>query len=708
MTSLKSFLKKNWLLIFCLTIIVLEVSQIIYFKRATFSQTYNANYWKDRFEHSQYTLPLSERIIGDDGLYSYAGYRLIHRESIENTATFKPPVGIYMLGFSILVFNNPLIIEMLAGIATIVCFFFFCLELFKDKKLAIMTTTLVILDPFIFSNFSIALLDLPQLFFLLTHLLFFLYAVRNKKYTYLLALISGLSLGFFTETKLPLLLPMIIILESLYLLKQKRFSQFICIILGFGIGVLIPYFRYFELGSSLRDYLKLHKYFLSYYAMGHNQLFPLSIWQSLLIGYFPDVVSGQLTKIGQWWILLPVTTIVGILGAIKTLFFKKDSVFLKGLATLMLTLLIIYTIIPIYARYLVLVIPFLYIFTAEALRKYVKKTIILGLFVIIALIGLLYSSHSLLPSADNTLQDFKYNFSHQYFQDIYQEDISATSKRSYSEQQFRKLAQETMISATIKNVNFKELSRSIPLLGKNGQIKYLVTYTTQDLGKFSEEKIVSLTNEQGLWKIDWNWNLLLNSFEPSDRFTLNILSGKRGTIYDKKGNILASDTSSFLISVNPDKIDTKREQQMLKFLKSITFQKAVHLQNAYLENPLSNTYVSIATLFAGLNTAQQTELNSYPGLKLDTYVSRLYAPVFDPSTIANTQYSECCTRIYSSSNYHGISGIEKKYDKELSGYNGGALSLTDKNGKLIRILITRQPKNGQDVIIPSAEEKAVN
>jgi len=68
-------------------------------------------------------------------------------------------------------------------------------------------------------------------------------------------------------------------------------------------------------------------------------------------------------------------------------------------------------------------------------------------------------------------------------------------------------------------------------------------------------------------------------------------------------------------------------------------------------------------------------------------------------TIANTTYSECCSRIYSSSNYHGVTGIEKQYDKQLSGYNGGTLSLVDKRGKLIRTLITRQPKNGEDITI---------
>jgi hypothetical protein len=699
MNLFKSFLKKNWLLFFCLIIIVLQFAQIGYFKRAVFLQSYDANYWKDRFEHSQYTLPLSQRIIGDDGLYSYAGYRLIHGASIESTISDKPPVGIYIAGLSTLIFNNPLWGELLLGIGATICFFLLTLELLKDKKTALMATTLFALEPFISSFFSITLLDLPQLFFLLLHLIFLLYAVKNKRFGILLALISGLSLGLFAETKPPLLLPVIILLETLYLYKQKSLLSLVSIGIGFLFGAVIPYFRYFQTGHSLIDYLKLHKYMASIYLAGHNRLFPLAIWQSLLIGYSPNVVTGQLLKMNNWWPFLPLVTAVGFYQTLKVLFQKKFPLFLKGLAIFFLTVLLIYTLVPSYARYLVLVIPFLYIFTALFLKKYAAKPIFLTIFIIVAAAGLLYSSFSLLPSADNVLQGFKYNFTHQFFQDIYQEDISASDRLIYSEQQFRELNQKALTNASIVDVNFKELSRSIPYLGKAGQVKYLVTYTTRDLGKFSEEKTVLLTNDQGEWKIDWNWNLLLNSFKPGDKFILNINLGKRGTIYDNNGKVLIQDSNSLLIKINPEKIDTKREMKTLILLSTLTAQEKMHLQNAYLENPLPNTYVDIATPFIQLTNRQQAELESYPGIELIAYNSRLYSQMPKILPVENTNYTECCTRIYSSSNYHGIDGIEKKYDKQLSGQNGGTLTLTDKNGALIKTLISRQPKNGTDIVI---------
>lgn len=702
MKRVKDILFKNWLLIFCFAIIILQFSQIIYFNRSLFTQKYDSSYWKDRYEHSQYVLPLSQRIIGDDGLYSYAGYRLINGESIEKTSTFKPPVGIYLLGFSILIFNNPLIIELLVGITTIVCFFFLSLELLRDKKLATMTTALLVLDPFIFSNFTTALLDLPQLLFLLLHLLFFLYAAKNTKYGLPLALISGMSLGFFTETKLPLLLPVIIILELWYLFKQKLLSRFFWIILGFTIGVLIPYLRYFELGNSIKDYLKLHKYMASYYAAGGNHLFPLSIWQSLLIGYFPDVNTGLLTKIQNWWPILPFVTIIGTISAIKVFFQKKESIFLKGLAILIFALLFTYTIIPSYARYLTLVIPFLYIFTATALKKYASKLIFVGIFITVAIAGLFYSAYLLIPSPNTAIDGFKYSFSHQYFQDVYQENITPASKKPYTKQEFRIIAQTALADAAIKYIDFKEISRDIPYLGNTGQVKFIVTYTTQDLGIFSQEKTLNLYKEQGIWKIKWDWNLLLDSFKPGDNFALLLSPGKRGTIYDNKKQVIAKDSDSVIISINPEKIDTKREKEMLKLLQSITSKPAVNFQNTYLENPLPNTYIAVATPFIELSSRQLQMLNSYSGLKLSTHIARLYTQqeAVNQFLITNTAYQECCSRIYSSSNYHGVQGTEKQYDNKLSGYNGGTLQMIDKDGNIIKTLINREPKNGEDIILP--------
>lgn len=121
--------------------------QVIYFRQAVFLETYDAPYWKDRFEHSQWSLPLSKRSLGDDGIYAYGGYQLMQGASIEETNTNKPPVGIYLIGLSIKFFSNPTIVMLFIGIATLITFYFFAKEILQKKSYAMLAVAFLAINP---------------------------------------------------------------------------------------------------------------------------------------------------------------------------------------------------------------------------------------------------------------------------------------------------------------------------------------------------------------------------------------------------------------------------------------------------------------------------------------------------------------------------------------------------------------------------------
>ncbi|HUD44926.1 MAG TPA: hypothetical protein VMR41_05255 [Patescibacteria group bacterium] len=700
---MKKLFSFHGFILFCAAIIILQFFQVFYLNRFLFFHQYDAAYWKDRFEHSQWTLPLSQRTIGDDGIYNYAGYQLMQGVSIEATNANKPPVGIYLIGLSIVLLHNPTYFAFFSGIATLLCFFFLAKIILKDSKLTFALTALFSLEPFLFSYFTGTTLDLVQLLFLLFNVLMLYLAVeKNNKWQIIFFIIlSGISLGFFTETKPPLLLPIVLSLELIYLLMRKKYTLTAIFLVFLAIGVLLPYFRYFELGHNLRDLIKLHKYMASVYYSGHNALHWSAIWQSLLTGYFPDVVTGKLSQIGQWWIVLPIVTILGIYQAIKTIFNKNSIHIAKGLAVFLLLTLLIYTVIPAYYRYLVLIIPMLYIFSAQTMQPWITKYLNIKNSGILLLLGLFYATWLLFPSVDTTLNNFYYNFSHQYFQDMYAEDLAATSQIQDTRLQFRQIAQSALQDATIVTSSIKEISKTVPLFGDKGTVTYSVTYQTRDLGSFNETKTMHLVKENGQWRVVWNWNLLLNQFKPGDTFKTTIQYGKRGTIYDDKQHILAEDTTGLEISVNPDLIDTKQEMEMLNLLHILSFQEKMHIQNAYLENALPNTYNPVVTFFTRPTEKQLAQLKTYPGIKLQTVNTRVYTtPTFlSPISIQNALYDEACTRLYSSTTYHGVSDVEKKYDQTLSGANGGSIIMLQNNIP-VRTLITRTAKNGGDITLP--------
>lgn len=163
--------------------------------------------------------------------------------------------------------------------------------------------------------------------------------------------------------------------------------------------------------------------------------------------------------------------------------------------------------------------------------------------------------------------------------------------------------------------------------------------------------------------------------------------------------MIAQDTESYLILVNPAKIDREIEEEMLRFIGYFGNQTWLNLHNAYLENVLPDTYVPLVTVFRPLDDISKTKLLSYSGVLITPHPGRVYYYDSDPKDIENVEFDECCTRIYSSANYKGVGGKEKFYDKILLGNNGGEIILVDSKGNFVRVLIAKEVENGRDVDI---------
>ncbi len=689
---------KKFLLFFFLIIFVIQIFQVLYFNRFNFSEKYDVSYWKDRFEHSQWQLPLSKRIIGDDGIFSYVGYRLVQGDDPSKNNPETAPVGKYLIGISIALFNNPIYYSLFFGLLSLVTFFFIAKKLLKDITLAIFVTTILLLDPLFFTQFWKSWVDIAQLFFLLLNVLFLILLNERKNNRFLFSLISGLSLGLFLQTKLPILFPLIYILESIIFLKNKLLKEYSFYFFGIIFGTILPYFQYFILGHSLLDFIKLEKYILSFYTKSQLSTNFGSILGVLLFGKFQSLNQTGFVKILEWWIFWPLSFVVSVFTFLK-LSKEKNNFVLKGIGVFIILSLVIFSIIPSYPRYLLLVIPFIYLFLGYFVKKYIKNTPKVIFIIIVSFFGLLNSYLFLLPKPDMVLSDFYYNFSHQFFQDIYKQDILKNSELTDIDK-FRFITQKSLSDASVKEIEIKELDRKINLLSDNGFVKVRITYKTQDLGSFTEEKVINLNKESSDWKVKWDWDILLIGFRPHYQIKTNLILGKRGDIISKTGEYLAKDQESYLILINPEKIDTKKENEMLLLVGKLADKVSVRIQNAYLENSLPGDSVPIATINKDISDLEKEKLLSYPGLSLIRYPSRVYVESnLEVGTTNNTFYDECCTRIYSSYSYHGLNGFEKTFDNSLWGYSGGSIDILDEKGKVIRTILKKDAKNGQNVIL---------
>jgi hypothetical protein len=692
---------KKIIIAFCLLACIIQLVQITYFKRGLFTEKYDVGYWKDRFEHSQWAIPLSKRIIGDDGLFAYIGYGLVNGGSISGFDSEVPPLGKYFIGLSIKIFNNPLYYSILFGLGSLVLFYKLGIRMFKDKSSSLFAVSILFLDPLLFSQFWQSTLDVCQLFFLLAHVLSVAHLANIKTKTgnkhIFYALISGIFLGLFAQVKYPILLPLIFVIESIFFILKRTKKEYCMYIAGIGLAILTVNIKFFIDGNPMIDFFGFQKYILSFYLRSQLTVHNGAILQMLFLGNFPSLSGGELVRVNEWWIMWPIISVTGILASILFILKKNISLIWKGFGLFILGSLFILTIIPSYPRYLVIILPFFYLVTIKLTQSFSNEIKII-LCISLLLFGSINSFFFLLPRSDVFLNGLYYSLSHQYFHDVYQEDIGNMADLNLTRDQFRYIANKTLGDAGVKEIDIKELNKNIPMFSTEGEVKIGVTYKTQDLGSFYEEKTIKLVQKNGEWKIIWDWNTILNGFKPGYKLDSQIILGKRGCIVNKNGVNLAEDSVGYLLSVNPEKIDLKKEQIMLKTFSLYGFRSGVNFQNAYLENVLPNSYVPIFTTSVSISQKDKDKLLSHSGIILTPYRSRVFIDI-DPKSMKNTFYQECCTRIYSSYNYHGINGPEKEFDKILWGYSGGKILMKDNKGTIIRVVFAKDKKDGKDVTL---------
>ncbi len=379
--------------IFCLLVVAFQLFQILYFERSFFLDPYDASYCNDSFEHSQWVLPLSSRIIGDDGLFSYMGYDLIHGGSIAGFDAEVPPFGKYLIGLFIVIFNSPSYYALFFGVGSIVLFFFLAITVLKSKTLASFTTALFLQDPLFVNQFWRGWLDVSHLFFLLANILSLL---KDKT---IFSFLSGASLGFFATIKFPILLPLIFSLETFFILnKRNKIRRYFVFISGLVGAVLVSYIRFFVEGNSVLDFFRLQKYVIDFYLKSELIVHKDAIWQTLFLGNFPDVSGRFLIRVDEWWIVWPIVGAAGLIVSVVYLFRKNKGLFLKGLAIFILASITIYSLIPSYPRYLLVILPFLYLFAATVLKKFLRFRLLLIFLMAVLIYGVYHTFFFLQPN----------------------------------------------------------------------------------------------------------------------------------------------------------------------------------------------------------------------------------------------------------------------------------------------------------------------
>ncbi len=328
---------------------------------------FDSNYWTKRYNQSQWVVSFSKNPIGDDGLYIYAGYRYIMGDDPSLLNAQLPPFGKYLVGLLEVSTGYIGIFSVVFSFLFLVSIFLLNRKIFQSSVIAMLSIAIFSFEPLFYSQIRAPYLDTAYASFLF----FAFLMVLNKKY-----IISGILLGFFMSIKSPFLIVVVYAAIIVWLIARKNFDfrKILKMVFPTLIVFMLTYSSTFLHGHGLIYFLKVQKYILNFYSIGAK---------AVIGAVFPMIISGKwytwfspVQTVSEWNFLWPIA-LIGSFVSVYTWFRIRLPAVLLTLIWLMFYFIFL-SFTPVFSRYLLLSMPFMYNLTIWSLYVPIRSKFSLG------------------------------------------------------------------------------------------------------------------------------------------------------------------------------------------------------------------------------------------------------------------------------------------------------------------------------------------
>lgn len=516
---------KRFFLVFSLFSVILATA---YFSRYFLFHKQDSNYLIDRFSHSQWSIPLSTRKISDDQLYYVAAIKLLNGSSPFDINPEVPTTGKYLYAIGIKFFGNPHIISFLLFIGTIALTILLSNKFTRNLNLSILAGLIIGLSPAFSSQIGMTMLELPLTFFLLLHLLCLLnwQQSKNKIKKIFWLLIAGFALGGFASTKFPLFVPILVLADLYFFVKIKRILGFIILNSVAFLFYLASYFQYFLLDHSLIEWMKSIYWTIKFYGSAQSDGFFLQFLPAIFTGHY---WNGEIIKVLEWTIVWPILFLVSVASLLK-LKNNKLNLQQKYLAIFSGLYLLLLIFVDFRARYFFPLIPILSIIGLTYFSfktKFIK--FLLKLIIAISLLQFVFFWRS---NPSDMISQFKKDWENGHYKDMYAFIDSNSVEQSRDEFHniiTKEINQNLMIDKQKIKIN---LNKNWPWQNKV-DAKIEITYETP-IGIIKNEYPLVINRVENKWMIVWDWEFLLQNFEPNCKTSFDY-SNQKGKLLTKDG-----------------------------------------------------------------------------------------------------------------------------------------------------------------------------
>lgn len=490
-------------------IAVTQLLILLWWSRWIIDVKYDRPALTDLYDHSQWVVPQSPRLMGDAELYQVSGDDIWRAGEFFRVNPETPPFGKYVYGAAINLTNRPYLGTIAIFGTTLFLSAILCFNLFPhNRRQAIVISSSLLLGNQLFaSQLTQTMLDMPQLCGLLLYTLGLIAYRKTTKNLFILMASVGLTI--FIGSKIGVLAP-ILLIGGLFFLPLKNWKAWATLLITSAILYTGLYLPYFLQGHTPIEWLKNQKWMITFYRTSNVAFFGWNLPAVVFTGWHWGWWDKSWSAVGEWSILWPVTFGSLLLGWKH---FKTLDNNWRGILVMSTLFMVSFLILPFWPRYLILVLPFSAYFLAKTIRHYPitnQLTLAVGI--------LLLTISSQLPLAEPVAGHVADRWAAQAYPEIYG-TLSQASQEAFTRGEFVTLiasAEQGMQSEKI--TAYAELNQKSLWQSTQTGTLYIVRQTP--LGLVTHAHPIQLVRERGRWRVRWDWQLVAPFYEPGSHFTV--------------------------------------------------------------------------------------------------------------------------------------------------------------------------------------------
>lgn len=223
-------------------------------------------------------------------------------------------------------------------------------------------------------------------------------------------------------------------------------------------------------------------------------------------------------------------------------------------------------------------------------------------------------------------------------------------------------------------------------------------------GKLNFTNTITLKKEndngRNDWKVVWSSKTIFPDLTQGDKVRIDTVDGKRGSIKDRNGNIIAEDGYVAQVGIVPEDLG-KRAETYQKNIASI-----LAISEEDIHKKLSASYVK-PYMFVPIKVIPSDDerlniLKEIPGISIMDKKARIYPLKNAAAHLSGyvqtvTEDDIKANKSYNEGDVIGKTGLEKIYENTLRAQNGYEIYIIDKNNNKKKVLIKHEVHNGKDI-----------